>query len=209
MRVSGLLVSLLILAMPISALYAEYNEGIEYKSIARPMSTDDPSKVEVMELFWYGCPHCYRLEPHLKAWLKQQPKSVNFVRVPAVFNPNWAYHAKIYYTADLLGVLDKMHPAIFNAMHVNRKKLNSDGEVLALFKKFGVSDKDFNSTFNSFAVDSLVRKATDITRRANISGVPSLVIEGKFVTDGPMGNGHEGMLKIADFLIQRELKTKK
>jgi thiol:disulfide interchange protein DsbA len=209
MRITGLLVSLLILALPLTASFAAYDEGIDYKRIARPMTTEDPSKVEVMELFWYGCPHCYRLEPHLNAWLKKQPKTVNFVRVPAVFNPGWAYHAKMYYTADLLGVLDKMHPAIFNAMHVKRKKLNSDSEVYALFKEFGVSEKDFNSTFNSFAVDSLVRKATDITRRSNISGVPSLVIDGKFVTDGPMGNGHEGMLRITDFLIQKEMKTKK
>jgi len=209
MRVTALLVSFLILSLSFTASFAGMNEGVEYKRIAQPMSTEDPSKVEVLELFWYGCPHCYRLEPELNVWLKNQPAKVNFVRVPAVFNPGWAYHAKIYYTAELLGVLDKVHPAVFDVMHVKRKKMSSDGEVLALFKKFGVSEKDFNSTFNSFAVDSLVRKATDITRKANVSGVPSLVIDGKFVTDGPMGNGHAGMFRIADSLIQKELKAKK
>lgn len=209
MRATGLIVSLLLLIVPFSTSFAEYDEGIDYKRLSRPLTTEDPAKVEVMELFWYGCPHCYRLEPKLKAWLKKQPKKVNFVRVPAVFNPKWAFHAKLFYTAELLGVLDKMHQPIFDAMHVQRKRMNSEGEAYALFKKFGISDKDFNNTFNSFAVDSLVRKATDLTRRANISGVPSLVINGKFVTDGPMGNGHEGMLKIADFLISRELATVK
>ena len=209
MRVSGLLISLLLLVLPFSVSLADYDEGIEYKRLGKPLTTEDPAKVEVLELFWYGCPHCYRLEPHLKSWLKKQPEKVNFVRVPAVFNPKWAFHAKMYYTAELLGVLDKMHKPFFDAIHVQRKRLSSEGEVLAMFKKFGVSDKDFSSTFNSFAVDSLVRKATDITRRAHISGVPTLVINGKFVTDGPMGNGHEGMLKIADYLIKRELSALK
>ncbi len=209
MKLIRLLPLLGMLFIPVEIALAEYDEGIEYKRLASPVSTSDPSKVEVVELFWYGCPHCYHLEPEMKKWLKTKPANVAFVRVPAVFRPLWGFHAKVYYTAEVLGVIDQVHDAMFEAMQVQRRKMSTVDEVKALFAKFGVSSEKFDNAFNSFAVDAKVRRATDLTRRYAIEGVPSLVINGKYVTDGVNANGHRGMLEVTDYLINKETKASK
>ncbi len=206
MKLIRLLPLLGLFLLPIGTALAQYDEGTQYKRLAAPVPTVDANKVEVVELFWYGCPHCYRLEPDLNKWLKTKPANVVFVRVPAVFRPLWAFHAKVYYTAEVLGVLDKVHEPMFDAMHVQRRKMASVDEVKALFAQYGVTSEQFDNAFNSFAVDAKVRRATDLTRRYGIEGVPALVINGKYVTDGVMAHGHDGMLKVTDYLISKESK---
>ena len=206
MKLIRLLPLLGLCLLPVGAALAQYEEGIQYERLAAPVPTVDANKVEVVELFWYGCPHCYRLEPELKNWLKNKPANVVFVRVPAVFRPIWAFHAKVYYTAEVLGVLDKVHDAMFNAMHVQRRKMATVDEVKALFAQYGVTSEKFDNAFNSFAVDAKVRRATDLTQRYGLEGVPALVINGKYVTDGVMAHGHNGMLQVTDYLISMESK---
>jgi thiol:disulfide interchange protein DsbA len=209
MKLLRLLPLLGLLLIPFSNTLAQYTEGVEYERLASPVPTEDASKVEVVELFWYGCPHCYRLEPYLNKWLKTKPANVVFIRVPAVFRPLWAFHAKVYYTAEVLGVLDKVHEPMFDAMHVQRRKMDTVPEVKALFAKYGVTSEQFDNAFNSFAVDAKVRRATDLTRRYGIEGVPALVINGKYLTDGVMAHGHDGMLRVTDYLISKESKQSK
>lgn len=188
---------------------AEYDEGIEYKRISPPVPVEVPAgKIEVVELFWYGCPHCFRFEPLLDAWVKKLPGDVVFRRIPAVFNARWALHAKAFYTAELLKVLDRMHPVLFDAIHVQHRKLNTPQALRELFAEHGVKPADFDRVFNSFAVDVKLRRATELTRRYGIEGVPSLVVQGTFRTDGPLANGHQGMLRIADYLIAQERKRR-
>jgi thiol:disulfide interchange protein DsbA len=141
--------------------------------------------------------------------LKNKSANVVFVRVPAVFRPIWGFHAKVYYTAEVLGVLDQVHDAMFEAMQVQRRKMATAEEVKALFAKYGVSSEKFDNAFNSFAVDAKVRRATDLTRRYGIEGVPALVINGKYVTDGVMAHGQRGMLEVTDYLISKESKSSK
>lgn len=209
MKIIRLIPFICMFLMPAGATLAEYEEGIEYERLKAPVSTVDPGKIEVVELFWYGCPHCYRLEPELKAWLKNKPDNVVFVRIPAVFRPLWGFHAKVYYTAEVLGVLDQVNDGMFEAMQVQRRKMASVDEVKALFAKYGVSSEKFDNAFNSFAVDAKVRRATDLTRRYGIEGVPALVINGKFVTDGVMAHGNSGMFKVTDYLIKKESSSNK
>ncbi|HID50306.1 MAG TPA: thiol:disulfide interchange protein DsbA/DsbL [Chromatiales bacterium] len=198
------LVWLLTLLLFSMVVQAGYDEGIEYRKLAVPLITPAPGKIEVLEFFWYGCPHCYRFEPELHAWLKNRPSNVVFVRVPATFNPRWAFHAKVYYTARVLGVEDKMTPVIFEAMHVKKQKLATLEEVKALFEANGVAAADFDKAFGSFAVDASLRRATDLTRRSGIDGVPALIINGKYMTTGTMAGGNKGMLRVADYLIKKE-----
>ncbi len=194
----------LTLLLSLSA-HAEYDEGIEYKRVSPPVPTEVPAgKIEVVELFWYGCPHCFRFEPLLTAWVKKLPDDVVFRRIPAVFNPLWALHAKAYYTAELLKVRDKLHPVLFDAIHVRHQKLNTPQAIRQLFVANGVDGKAFDQVFNSFAVDVKLRRAAELTRRYGIDGVPTLVIQGTYRTDGTLANGHQGMLKVADYLIARE-----
>jgi thiol:disulfide interchange protein DsbA len=209
MKLLRLLPLLGLFLIPMGAALAEYDEGVEYKRLAAPVPTADANKIEVVELFWYGCPHCYRLEPHLKKWLKNKPENVTFIRVPAVFRPIWAFHAKVYYTAEVLGVLDKVHDPMFEAMHIQRRKMASVAEVKALFAQHGVTAEQFDNAFNSFAVDAKVRRATDLTQRYGLEGVPALVINGQYLTDGVMAHGHDGMLQVTDYLISKESKQAK
>ena len=191
----------LVLLVPVQAS-AEYDAGIEYKVLSTPQPTSDGSKVEVLELFWYGCPHCFHFEPYLKAWLKKKPKNVVFVRIPAIFSPSWGLHAQAFYTAKALGVVDKVHEALFEA--AQSRHLSNVDQVRKVFVDHGIKAGDFNDAWNSFGVASWVRRAADLTKRYNIEGVPSLVINGKYVTDGPMANGYEGVLKVTDYLIKKE-----
>ncbi|VAX14301.1 Periplasmic thiol:disulfide interchange protein DsbA [hydrothermal vent metagenome] len=182
-----------------------YDEGIEYQRLKEPVPTQvGPGKVEVVELFWYGCPHCFRLEPNIHKWLKSKPKNVEFIRIPAVFNKTWALHAKAYYTADFLGIMDKFHKPFFDAIHLKKEPMTTAAEVRAFFLQLGVSKKDFNSVFNSFGVDAKVRRAKELSREYGISGVPSLVVNGKYLTDGPMAGGRKGMIDVLNYLIKKE-----
>ncbi len=185
-----------------------YDAGIEYKRLKTPVSTQvGPGKIEVVELFWYGCPHCFRLEPDLKKWLKSKPKNVKFIRIPAIFNKTWELHAKAYYTAEFLGVLDKIHKPFFDAIHLKKQRLNTAAAVKKFFLQHGVSEKDFDGVFNSFGVDTKVRRAKELSRQYGISGVPALVVNGKYLTDGPMAGGRKGMIEVLNYLIKMESGT--
>ncbi len=182
-----------------------YDEGIEYQRLKEPVPTQvGPGKVEVVELFWYGCPHCFRLEPNIHKWLKSKPKNVEFIRIPAVFNKTWALHAKAYYTADFLGIMNKFHKSFFDAIHLKKQPMTTATEVKKFFLQLGVSEKDFDGVFNSFGVDAKVRRARELSREYGISGVPSLVVNGKYLTDGPMAGGRKGMIEVLNYLIKKE-----
>lgn len=199
----------LFLIQAIPALASSYDEGIEYQKISPPVPTDNPNKVEVVEVFWYGCPHCYHFEPKLVAWLKHKPKNVDFIRVPAVFpnRPLWELHARAYYTAELLGVLDKTHEALFNAIHAQHQRLFDEDSLADFYAKFGVDKKLFKDTMHSFGVQMKVDRAKSLCKRYGIDGVPTLVINGKYRTFASLTNGEAGMLKVTDFLIDKEAKA--
>jgi thiol:disulfide interchange protein DsbA len=194
-----------LLAVLATPVWAGIDEGIEYKTISpRVANQVEDKKIEVVELFWYGCPHCFHFEPSLLKWLKQKPKDVNFVRVPAVFNPTWGLHARAYYTAEVLGILDKIHEPLFNAIHLKKQKMATANELADFFAAHGIEKETFYETFNSFAVDAKVRRATDLTHRYGIDGVPSLIVNGKYRTSGSMAGGQQKMLQVVDYLIKQE-----
>lgn len=199
------IISLLLLF--VTPLWAGLDEGIEYKTISPRVNNQiDDTKTEVVEMFWYGCPHCFDFEPNLQKWLARKPKGVNFVRIPAVFNPTWSLHARAYYTAEVLGVLDKTHEALFDAMHLKKQKMATADELADFFAKYGVKKDTFLATFNSFTVDAKVRRAIDLTKRYGIEGVPSMIVNGKYRTSGTLAGGKEGMLQVVDHLIKQEAK---
>ena len=203
----GLITGLLML-QAVPAL-AGYDQGIEYLAIKPPVPTEDPQKVEVVEMFWYGCPHCYHFEPKLVEWLKHKPANVVFKRVPAIFpnRPEWELHARAYYTAELLGVLDKTHEALFDAIHQQHQNLFDLDSLADFFAKYGVDKKLFKETMYSFGVQMKVDHAKELSRLYQIDGVPTLVIDGKYRTYASLTNGEEGMLKVTDYLIEKESKA--
>ncbi len=183
-----------------------FDEGIEYLKINPPVSTSvNKDQVEVVELFWYMCPHCYRFEPLIQKWLKNKPKNVVFKRVPAVFSSRWRFFAKVFYTAQLLGVEEKIHGPLFKALHEQRARLGNEAAIAGFFEKqAGVKKQDFMDVFNSFSVDARVRKAEDLSKRYQAQGVPTLIVNGKWRTGGTIANGHKGMLEVTDYLIKLE-----
>lgn len=183
-------------------------EGKGYESLKTPQPTQNPEKVEVIEFFWYGCPHCYSFEPELDAWVKKAPKNVEFIRQPAVFNETWGKHAKAYFVAEALGVVDKVHADLFDAIQNKKQKLDNEAELSAFFEAHGVAKEQFKEAYGSFAVDAKMRQAPVIAGRYGITGVPTVIINGKYVTSGPLAGSHEKMLEVMDQLIKQESQAK-
>jgi thiol:disulfide interchange protein DsbA len=194
----------LALLSPLAAQADEWKEGEHYDLITPPIRTADPDKVEVTEFFWYGCGHCYNFEPLIGQWKKTLAEDVTFVGSPAVWNKPMELHARAYYAAEVLGVLDKLHPVIFQAMNVDRKRLASEEEIKELFMANGVSEEDFESAFNAFGVGAQVRQANARARAAKITGTPELMVNGKYRISTRKAGNQANMLKIADYLIARE-----
>jgi thiol:disulfide interchange protein DsbA len=198
--------SLLILLFSCSALLKAEPVGYETLSPAQP--THNPDKIEIIEFFWYGCPHCYDFEPLLEKWVKALPKNVEFIRQPAVFSDLWGKHAKAYFTAEALGVVDKVHNDFFDALQTKKQHLETEDELAKFFVAHGVNENEFRTTYNSFLVDTKVRQAATTAGRYGITGVPAIIINGKYKTNGPLAGSHEKMLEVINQLIQKESKAK-
>lgn len=193
------LLSLLVFS---SAAYAAQG----YKDLAAVQPTQDPTKVEVIEFFWYGCPHCYQFEPALEKWRASMPDNVTFIRQPAVFSKVWAMHAKAYFTAEVLGVVDKVHADFFRAIQVNKQQLTSEADLAKFFVAHGVDEAAFHDAYNSFIVDTKMRQAKTMGPRYGITGVPAIVINGKYLVNGKTAGSHAGMIKAMNELIVQESK---
>jgi len=184
---------------------ADYTEGVEYKKVALQQA-DTGDKIEVLEFFWYGCPHCYSFEPYLKAWKKTKPANVEFVRVPAVFRPDWEVQARAYYALSNMGVIEDLHGKIFTAIHKDKKKLNKKDLLTDFLVNNGVDRKKFEEEYKSFAVDGMVRKAKKKQTAYKIQGVPSIAVNGKYLTSGSMSGSYDNLIKIVDYLVAKESK---
>lgn len=181
-----------------------YTEGVEYKAVP-PQPTDTGDKIEVLEFFWYGCPHCYTFEPYIQAWKKTKPANVEFVRVPAIFRPDWEVQARTYYALSNMGVIEDLHEKIFAAIHVDKKKLNTKEQLTNFLVEKGVDRKKFEEQYSSFSVDTMVRKAKKKQTGYRIQGVPSIAVNGKYLSSGSMSGSYDNLVKILDFLVNKEL----
>ena len=208
---------MVVMALSLSAGHVfAIDEGFEYNLVKPPLTTNDPTRVEVAEMFWYGCPHCNDFEPTLNKWLETKPDNVNFVRIPAIFRESWIPHARAYYTAEALGVLEKTHSAFFKAVHKERRRLQTEKDIADFFASHGVKKKDFEQAWNSFVVQSRVKRAVTLTRRSGIKGVPAMIVNGKYRTsaseasiNNPGGASNDDMIKVVDYLIAKEAKALK
>jgi thiol:disulfide interchange protein DsbA len=193
----------LCLALPLGA--HALTEGQDYKLLKPAQSTSAPAgKVEVVEVFWYACGHCYTLEPSLESWARKgKPDYVEFVRVPAVWNDIVKLHARAFYTAEALGKLDVLHPEIFREINVRGNRLDTPAKLEAFFVSKGVAKADFQKAFNSFAVEQKLLKAVDINRRYRISSTPTLVVGGRYVTDVAMAGSDQRLFEVVNELADK------
>ena len=184
-----------------------FEVGTHYQKIVPAQTPVDvpAGKVEVTEFFWYGCPHCYDFEPHLNGWINEKPKNVIFKRVPAIFNKGWVIHAKAYYASEILGITDKTHPAIFDAIHKDKKAMDKAVDLAELMARVsGLEKQDVLDTINSFAVESKSRKAIQAARLHGLRGVPAVAVNGRFLTSGRQTGDYPTMTKVMDFLVKQE-----
>lgn len=184
---------------------AGYTEGVDYKKLAE-QQTDTGDKIEVLEFFWYGCPHCYTFEPYIDAWKKKKPANVEFSRVPAIFRPDWEVQARTYYALSNMGVIEDLHGKIFAAIHKDKKRLDKKELLTDFVVKNGVDRKKFEEEYNSFSVDSMVRKAKKKQTAYKLQGVPSIAVNGKYLTSGSMAGSYDNLVKILDYLVAKEEK---
>ncbi len=180
------------------------DEGIDYRTLSQAVPTETGDKIEVLELFWYGCPHCYHLEPALKKWLAGKADYVEFRRGPAVLGQNWVSHARAYFAAELLGVLDDLHEPFFQALHDKKMRLFDEQSITNWFKEKGVDAEEFRKAYRSFIVDMKVRRASQLGNRLGLDGVPSFVVNGKYVTSPSQAGGSERMFEVLTHLAAME-----
>ena len=182
-------------------------EGTHYVKLSQALPVT-PGKIEVIEFFWYGCPHCNAFEPMLDAWQKGLPADVAFRRVPVAFRDEpFTAHQRIFYALDAMGLIPTMHRKVFYAIHVERQRLDKPQEIAAFMAKNGVDSAKFLENYNSFSTATKVKQATKLASDYKIDGVPAIGIAGKYYTSGTLAGTPEGSLAVAEYLIQRERKA--
>ena len=171
-------------------------------------TSSPPDVVEVAEVFWYGCSHCFNFDPVVKSWAKNLPEDVNFIRIPVMWNPTNAVHARLFYTLEALGKLDEAHDEVFTEIHLNRNMLTSEAEMIEFAERFGISSDEFMKTFQSFAVESKLKRAQNLTKRYRIQSVPIMVVNGTYLTSGKGIKNFNDMLAVTDELVASELQNR-
>lgn len=174
-----------------------------YVEINPPITTDSKSKVEVVEFFWYECPHCYALEPSLEAWVKKLPKDVEFKRVPAMFNQRWALSARVYYALEAIGEVDRLHKPLFDAIHKDGLRVTNESQVTDWLERQKADVGKFSAAFKSFSVESRLKRAAELTQASKVDGVPALMVNGRYLVGASAANSEERMLAVADSLIEQ------
>lgn len=211
-RLKALTTALLLPALSLLAAAparAEFLEGVEYVMVtpAQPVTTGN--KIEVREVFMYGCPHCFNLEPILNRWLKTKPANSEFVRMPAIFRPTLEPHARAFYAFQALGVLDKLHGAFFRALHVDRQPLSDEASIAQFVAAHGIKPEDFRRAYHSFGVDAQVKEAMRLAPAYGVDSVPTFIIDGKYRTNATMAQGSESLMRVTEFLIKKSAAERK
>lgn len=175
-----------------------------FVELSNPVPVAVPGKIEVVELFWYGCPHCYAFEPVINPWVEKLPSDVNFVRIPAMFGGPWDAHGQMFLTLETMGVEHDVHAAVFNAIQNEKKRLTDPEDMAEFLATQGVDKEKFLATFNSFAIKGQITKAKDLAKKYGITGVPTMVVNGKYRFDIGSAGGANQALQLADQLIAKE-----
>ena len=175
-----------------------------YEPIDPPQNTSTADKVEVLEFFWSGCPHCYQFEPTIETWKESKPDHVAFVREAPPLNPSWEQHARAFYAARQLGKEDEWVDAMFTAIHEERQHMRKPGDLGDLAAELGMDKDTFIKAMKSFAVDTHMRRAMQLAKGAGITGVPAIVINGKYRTSASLAGGNNGIIDTINELVEVE-----
>ena len=193
---------------PAAQAQGRFAEGTHYTRLGQPVAVPSGGKIDVIEFFWYGCPHCNAFEPTLDAWQKKLPADVAFRRVPVAFREEpFVAHQKIFYALEALGQVEAVHRKVFYAIHAERQRLDKPAEIQAFMAKNGVDGAKFLEAFNSFGVQTKARQAKLLSEQYKIDGVPSIGVQGRWWTTASQAGSNERMLAVAEDLIAQSRKT--
>ncbi|PIE25222.1 MAG: disulfide bond formation protein DsbA [Neptuniibacter caesariensis] len=202
MKKFGLMLAAALL-LPFMVQAEDYKEGVHYMQVA-PGPASNKGTIEVLEMFGYSCPHCNSFEPLIKRWDSNKAEDVSFARVPAAWSPSWEQMARAYYASEVLNTLDKTHEATFQALHVERRRIRNAEEFADFYQNLGVEPEKFKNAFKSFAVETKLRQGKQKMQKYQITGVPAMVVNGKYQVTAAMAGGHQQMLKVVDYLVEKE-----
>jgi len=182
--------------------------GEGYQQISPPVNTSsNAGQVEVLEYFWFGCPHCFAFEPTIIKWVENKPAHVDFVREAPPLNPGWMVHSQAFYAAEIMGVTDIIFKPMFDAIHIQKKRLRNPKAIADFVSGLGVDRDKFLQTMKSFAVQTRIKQAMIKARASGITGVPSIVINGKYLTGNSLAGGHDGIVRVMNELVESEFQT--
>ncbi len=185
----------------------DFRVGQHYHEISPPVSTDvSPDKVEVLELFWYGCPHCFEFEKFLKDWKQNKAENIEFVRMPAVLNRGWIPHARAYYALETMGEIDKMHSVIFEAIHTQGRRLRDMDSMARFLSQHGIDADEFKKAYDSFYVETKIKRSNQLVRQYGSSAVPTVIIDGKYRSTAGDAGGYDRLLQLINYLAEKEAK---
>lgn len=190
----------LLLAVPLLAHAADPVEGVDYTVITQPAEVEVPGKIEVREFFWYGCPHCYRLNPFINSWLASKPADVNFIRTPAAIGETWTADARGFYIAQQYGVDEKSVNAVFEALHSEPLRMSTMAGMSGFYADFGIKPEDFAKAYRSDAIAAKIQHSRDLFAQFKLDGVPSIIVDGKY----KVGGETQKAIDTVNFLIAKE-----
>jgi len=184
-------------------------DGVEYMTLDKRVNSDaPPGKIEVIEFFWYSCPHCNAFEPKLNAWIQKLPADVVIKRVPVAFRDDFVPQQRLFYTLEALGKLDPLHNKVFHAIHAERLPMSREEQIAEWAEKQGLDKAKFRELYNSFSVSSKARRAAQLQEQFKVSGVPALGIAGRYYTDGELARNMDRALQVTDYLIAEARKSR-
>jgi thiol:disulfide interchange protein DsbA len=196
------------LALPAHA-QKKPEDGSDYLTLDKRVPVEAPAgKVEVIEFFWYACPHCNAFEPKLEAWIKKNPADVMVKRVPVAFRDNFVPQQRLFYALEAMGKLDEVHRKVFNAIHVDKLALDKEDSITAWVEKQGVDKAKFAELYNSFSVSTKARRATQLQDAFKVQGVPAMGVAGRWYTDGTLAGTMDRALQVTDYLLAEARKSR-
>ena len=201
------LLAFTLLALTSGSAFAQlaFVEGQDYQRISPAVKTSDPDQVVVTEVFWYGCPHCFRFEPYVERFAASLPDGVIFEQVPSALNPRWTEHARAYYSFQMMGVLEQTHKAFFDAIHLKRQRLNSLDTIAEFVAERGLDEKAFRDAYFSFPVETQLRRNGQKEKLYGHNGVPAVIVNGKYLISASLAGSNDRMIQIMNFLVAQEL----
>jgi len=205
--IKRLLLGLVLLSVVSGSAFAQlaYIAGSDYQLISPAVKTTHPDKVVVTEIFWYGCPHCFRFEPYVERWSASLPEGVVFEQVPSVIVEHWKPQARAYYAFQMMDALDQLHTSFFDALHLKRERLNDLDAIAGFVAEQGLDEKAFREHYSSFPVDTQLRKNAQKEKHYGHDGVPAVIVNGKYLVTGSLSGSNERMIQIINFLVAQEL----